>query len=306
MLVVGDGCDERTGAILDTLADPRIAYVNLPARFGEQAGPNSIGMALADSERIALLNHDDVWLPDHLKRACAALDGGADLYIGRAARADEVRETDGGPVPSFTKRSPGRRRLRHAFNDSENLFEPCSAWAFQTELARAVGPWRLAREIYRTPAEDWLLRIWRHGARVSFDEAITVLHLITHYRRKRPDGCYEAASPEHDALAPLLAATPLSDLRAKIEAVARTRDRSGVAHAIRKPLRALFVNPLTADLFRVSGLDANSLFCRIAGKSRGHVLNRVTVKRTGRDLPVPPDPDDMLRAAREILAEVCA
>jgi GT2 family glycosyltransferase len=300
MLVIGDGCDARTAETLQALGDARVAYVNLPARFGEQAGPNSIGMALADTEWIALLNHDDVWLPDHLERARAALAGSADLYIGRAARAEERRETETGVEPVFSKVSPLGRRLRHAFCDEENSFEPCSAWAFRSTLVRTVGPWRLARRIHRTPAEDWLLRAWRQGVRTVFDREITVLHVITHYRKAHPEGCYAAASPEHAALEALLARVPVEEFRAAVEATARTRDRSVLSHALRKPLRALLVNSLTAGLYRLTGLDANTLACVLAGKPRGRMLNRAALRRTGRELPAPPDFDEALACARRL------
>jgi glycosyltransferase involved in cell wall biosynthesis len=301
MLIIGDNCDARTGEIVRAVGDARITYVNLPARFGEQAGPNSIGMALADTELVALLNHDDVWLPDHLERARAALEDFVDLYIGRAARAEDRRETETGVEPVFSKVSSRGRRLHHAFCDEENVFEPCSAWAFRSTLARTVGPWRLAGEIYRTPAEDWLLRAWRQGVRVRFDRTITVLHLITHYRKARPEGCYATPSPEHDALEPLLDRVSLEQLRADIDATARTRDRSVLRRAIRKPLRALLVNSLSAGLFRLTGLDANTLACRLARKAKGHLLRSVTVRRTGRELPAPPDFAEALADARRML-----
>jgi GT2 family glycosyltransferase len=302
MLVIGDGCDARTGAVLDALGDSRIAYVNLPVRCGEQAGPNSIGMALADTPLIALLNHDDVWLPDHLARARAALDGDADLYIGRAARSNETAETPAGVVPVFTKRTPPRLLLRHAFSDTERAFEPCSAWVFRAELAGRVGPWRSAREIYRTPAEDWLLRAWRRGARMHFDPVITVLHLYTHYRRGSPHGNYATDSPEHATLSSMLERTPLQEFRAELERTTPTRKRSPAAHALRKPLRGALVNPLTGGIYRWTGLDAHTLYCRASGKPRGHVLLGASRRRTGRELPPPPDRGVLLAEARRLLA----
>lgn len=302
MLVIGDGCDGRTGALLAEFADARIAYVNLPERFGEQSGPNSIGMALAEAPAIALLNHDDVWLEDHLERSLAALDGPAELSIGRSARASHAEETPEGPAPVFTRQSPARRRLTDAFHDIDRQFEPCSTWAFRTELARRVGPWRAARALYRTPAEDWLLRAWRLGPRVHFEPVITVLHLTTHHYRAHEQGSYAAASPEHATLTALLARTPVAELRAGIEAEASTRRRSLFLLGLRRPLRGALLNPLTAGLYRRTGLDAHTLYSRLRRKPRGDVLARAALRRSGRRLPPPPDRELLISEARRLLA----
>ncbi|MDO6522053.1 glycosyltransferase [Shimia thalassica] len=48
-VVVGDACSDNTQDVIAALDDKRIQFVNLPERFGEQAGPNSVGMALAST-----------------------------------------------------------------------------------------------------------------------------------------------------------------------------------------------------------------------------------------------------------------
>ena len=94
MLVLGDGCDARTPNALQDIADPRVSYIDLPVRFGEQSGPNSVGMSLATTDWIAFLNHDDLWLPDHLEYALEKLArSGADLFLGQAAFTDSSGTT---------------------------------------------------------------------------------------------------------------------------------------------------------------------------------------------------------------------
>src|SRR5687767_1721251 len=56
VLVVGDCCPDA-GAVVEELGDPRITFVNLPSRQGEQGPVNSVGMQLATTPLIALLNH---------------------------------------------------------------------------------------------------------------------------------------------------------------------------------------------------------------------------------------------------------
>jgi dTDP-4-dehydrorhamnose 3,5-epimerase len=47
MIVVGDACTDDTAEIVARAADPRIRFINLDRNWGEQAGPNNIGVAEA-------------------------------------------------------------------------------------------------------------------------------------------------------------------------------------------------------------------------------------------------------------------
>src|SRR5688500_11631539 len=88
MLVIGDCCGDETGEAIAALDDPRIRYANLPQRCGEQAIPNSVGLALARSPVVAFLNHDYYWLPDHLDIGVSRLvETGADLCTTSAVFA---------------------------------------------------------------------------------------------------------------------------------------------------------------------------------------------------------------------------
>ena len=69
VLVIGDACTDDTEEVVASFADPRVSYLNLPLNFGEQSGPNNVGIARAQGRYIAFLNHDDFWFPDHLSAA---------------------------------------------------------------------------------------------------------------------------------------------------------------------------------------------------------------------------------------------
>lgn len=84
LIVVGDACTDDTAQVVGELAaaDPRIRFVNRTPRCGEQAGPNNHGVKLAQGRYIAFLNHDDLWLADHLERGVDAIERlGADLVL---------------------------------------------------------------------------------------------------------------------------------------------------------------------------------------------------------------------------------
>ena len=72
ILVIGDACTDDTGDVVRSFNDPRVSYLSLPLNFGEQSGPNNVGIARAQGRYIAFLNHDDFGFPDHLG---AALNG---------------------------------------------------------------------------------------------------------------------------------------------------------------------------------------------------------------------------------------
>ncbi len=76
LIVVGDGCTDDTAEVVGNLAaaDPRIRFVNRTPRCGEQAGPNNHGVELARGRYLAFLNHDDLWLADHLERSVETIE----------------------------------------------------------------------------------------------------------------------------------------------------------------------------------------------------------------------------------------
>lgn len=265
LLVVGDHCAPPTGEVVRSVPDPRVTFVNLPFRFGEQAGPNSVGLALAETEYTALLNHDDAWLPDHLERALATLAATeADLFIGRAAIATKSADDgSGGRRPLFEMVTPFPGPPRHRLFDRHLVVcEPASACVFRTALARRAGPWRSHRQLHRAPLQDWLLRLWRLGAGFVYGEEITLLNLVTHYQHRLAEGCYAAPSPEHAWVDDLLERLPAEKVReALVEGsngslpVRRARKAIRSSHPLAKFLFQLVANRATAALYRRTVLD---------------------------------------------------
>jgi hypothetical protein len=316
VLVIGDHCDERTEHVCHALADPRIRYHNLPRRFGEQSGPNSIGMLLARSEFVALLNQDDIWLPGHLESAVEAMrETGSDLFLGRAACATVLSQSPGGePWPRFTLVHP-RTRTFHGCFVHEFWCEPASAWLFGRRLVKAVGVWRPARALYRTPIEDWILRAWRRGMRVAFGSELSVLKITTQYARDADQPAYHAASPEHDRLEAWIARVGAEACRRAVEAEATgptptlpgwgkhvrerlRREGIGCVPRVlaRRTARVLTRNRFTAKLFEHTGVDAWDVACRLSGQERGAQIASGSLRRTGKALPEPPPLGELLAA----------
>lgn len=317
LLVIGDACDARTAEVVTAIGDSRIGYVNLPARCGEQSIPNSIGMALAASRWIALLNHDDVLLADHLEQAVAALEtGGGDFFAGRAAFARFSGQlADGRHAPVFSEMTPSGRSLGDVFSRGCEMFEPCSAWVFSRDLALRVGPWRAAASIYRTPMEDWLLRAWRAGARLVDSEDITVLRMLTHYQQTGPQGAYAWDQGEEALLDGLIHEVSASGIRSallgQIGSLGLQVPRLGFSRLLLGVLGGLseaqeqraaqLLTPSAAIEFLKDGRDPFEQFCIESGLEKGRALRIALRLRTGEELPPCPDFAGLLQFARQRL-----
>lgn len=72
--VIGDCCTDHTEMVMQSFRyDPRVNWYNLPQNSGYQSRPNNEGIRRAKGAYIAYLNHDDIWLPNHLEDTMAHL-----------------------------------------------------------------------------------------------------------------------------------------------------------------------------------------------------------------------------------------
>jgi len=166
LIVVGDGCTDDTARVVGELAaaDPRIRFVNRTPRCGEQAGPNNHGVELARGRYIAFLNHDDLWLADHLERGVETLERrGADLVFPLPVNINRH-----GALGLYRVDPDG---LYHPW-----IFVPASYWLMRREMAADVGPWRFSREIWGiNTSQDFLYRAEKAGKRMVLDRRVSCL-----------------------------------------------------------------------------------------------------------------------------------
>lgn len=319
LLVVGDHCDDRTRAVVEHFADPRIRYVNLPVRAGEQAGPNSVGIALCDTEYLAFLNHDDLWLKDHLAYGLTLLgESGAGFFAGKSVFVDQVEERAAGVwTPRFGFVHGDRRHPRQSVapisRAQQRAFEPTSAWILQTAAAKAVGSWRGRGQLFGvSPIRDWVRRAWRQDVSFVFGEQLSVLKMNLHNsgRRRLHTRFYDCPSPEHEHMYRLLERTSADEMRRlillhrnrqseetwpkKVEHVSTSAGRwkhKPVSSAWRHlsistsiAFSALF-GPIIAKLYYRFGVEVRGLGPRILHRMLGRRaedrLNIVTQRRTG-------------------------
>lgn len=297
VLVIGDCCTPETGEVLQSVTGLPLHYINLTTRFGEQAGPNSVGAALTRTRYIAFLNHDDLWLPDHLARAAAVLkQRRADFVTARASFAHTDPDDDDRHL--FTEVSPVGRHLSQSFSAPFYLFEPMSAWLMTTAAARRLKRWRPAATLYRAPLIDWVMRAWRAGLRHADTDTVTVLkHNIRRRQPPKSKRLYDSSTAALDDWIAGITADGADGFRERIAANLAEAARRGLGRNFRDPIgqpalvretpRSL--TPFNAARYRWTGYDAMQEACQRAGLDRGWQLRDALHRRTGEALPTPPD-----------------
>ena len=169
-IIVGDACRPDTEATVTALGDARISYIDLPVNFGEQSGPNNIGFARARGRFVAILNHDDLWFPDHLASVSGWIDAtGADVVIARSAVIE--------PAASNCSRHTILGAGRKGFYDPVITLGLASSQMIRRTALPMLGPWRPASQCICESSQDWLFRAWRKGAVIATMPHLTVLLL---------------------------------------------------------------------------------------------------------------------------------
>ncbi len=305
-LVIGDCCGDETYETIRSFGEPRFRYYNLPERFGEQSGPNSVGLALATGDFISFLNHDDLLLRDHLAYSLDQMKvQRADFFIGESANATSLqRDEDGAFVPVFTAILPAKKEMGCLIHPNQYIFDPSSFWLVRTPYAKTVGPWRRATDLWRTPLRDWIMRAWRLGGTFSFGNRITGLRFWTQNLRNGAP-LYSNTTPEHDYMIERLKRESPEEIRRFLhqqieEANKQNKDTpipgqhsTPPFHAV--PLKECLRNILAVGYLRL-GIDPVNLVNQLFGRPKGGLLDQITRKRTGENLRKMQDLSALTRA----------
>lgn len=173
IVVVGDGCTDDSEAMVASIGDARVRWNNLPVNSGHQATPNNAGYAAARGKYIALLGHDDLWHPDHLRRLLATIAAtGRDIV-------SSWTEMIGPPGTNFrviTGVYPrGRYQCREALVPSGLMLK--------REVPAKIGGWKDYRLISRSPDLDFVARARDAGYRFASTGALSVFKFNSALRK---------------------------------------------------------------------------------------------------------------------------
>ena len=301
VLVIGDACTDDSEQVVAEFGDDRLQFHNMALNFGDQSGPNNVGIAMARGRYVAFLNQDDFWLPDHLETCLHWLEAtGSDMVHGIAARisvgrSENIDDWVAGLNPA------------HEHFDPTRDFAACSTWLVRREVFEAVGGFRSSREIIPEPSQDLLFRIWRRGLS---HRRVPNLSIVIVPSGERAGSYVSDDTSEHEAIARVLSRTDFRSAilsrvgRSTDSLLSRVADRAaslllwpfawvGIApRAVRKALSGQFRRgSLIRHLRSVRGLEAvwhvddvlSALKAREADLQHGNVLGRRLEFAVGRN-----------------------
>ncbi len=143
ILVIDDGStDGETRQVIESYGDP-VRYIR-QENAGTAAARNT-GVANAKGEFVALLDHDDLWVPEKLERQMPAFKGAPRLGVAYAAI--EFFDADSGRVTSHY--FPGGKLDFHALLGHQVL--PIQTVIFRRSVLEEIGPF----DITLRGTDDW-------------------------------------------------------------------------------------------------------------------------------------------------------
>jgi hypothetical protein len=252
VLVIGDGCTDGSGEVVEGLGDPRFRWTNLPRNSGSQAAPNDEGARQARGRWIAYLGHDDLWFPWHLDTlleaaaaAPVALVHGLGVVLGPDDRIEVT-----GPPPR------GQSWRRH--------FVPPTNWLVDRETLDRAGGWRDPARLPRPVDEDVLRRLVAGGGTVASVPRLTTIKFPSPWWRLYAPGSprpqiavSEAMAADADALCGRLLSAIAQDHARRLHpmgalppADAWRQAMSAARRAAGATCRAVDETPVAAPLLR--------------------------------------------------------
>jgi len=158
--IVGDGCTDDSEKKVNSFADDRLHWVNLPWNSGGPSLPRNEGLRRAKGRLIAYLGHDDLWFPWHLSELVDCIEtSNADFVYSLGALLGRL-----GVTGTFAL---GRRPR----SPSESISP--SNWVHRKSLTEIAGSW--SPNVKVGDDRDFLERVLAANARLEFRRQLSVL-----------------------------------------------------------------------------------------------------------------------------------
>ncbi|MCY7359136.1 MAG: glycosyltransferase [Rudanella sp.] len=171
LIVVSDASTDDTANVVASFGDSRIRFVELEHNHGEQSGPNNVGLELTRGQFIAFVNHDDLWMPNHLEASYSCmLETGADVVFGVGVYVRSAAD-----ISLIGQLPPG------GFKPVNYI--PASCWLFRRELIERVGNWRSYRDSWFIPSLDWIMRAYRLKVTFASSNQISLIFVASTIRK---------------------------------------------------------------------------------------------------------------------------
>ena len=173
LLVVSDACPLGTAETAQALADAdhRIRVIQMTRNWGEQSGPNNVGLARSCAPLVAFLNQDDLWFPDHLEVLIDWIDAaGADIAVGASAHVGFAPDGDMRRCPSGLAGMGDNGAYCPV-----KTFSPMSAWLVKRHCFERMGVLPRAAECVAESSQTWLFRAWKRKLKIATATELTCL-----------------------------------------------------------------------------------------------------------------------------------
>ncbi|MBF5003508.1 glycosyltransferase family 2 protein [Diaphorobacter caeni] len=173
LLVVSDACPHGTAETAQIFADAdeRIRVIQLARNWGEQSGPNNVGLARSSAPLVAFLNQDDLWFPDHLELLIDGIDAaGADIAFGASAHMGLPPNGDMRCCPSSLAGMGDNGRYCPV-----KTFAPMSAWLVKRRCLERIGTLPRAADCIAESSQTWLFKAWKHKLKITAVPELTCL-----------------------------------------------------------------------------------------------------------------------------------
>ncbi len=192
MIIIGDCCTDDTADCVASYQDDRIRFINLENNSGQQAKPNNVGLTLARGKYIAFLNQDDMYFPFHLSDCVSDLEiTDAEIIITPTLKILPTKKED-------LLEEKFNVQLEGVHPDgkfSTNVFSVASSWFFRQNIVEKVGHWKMEKDLYFTPSQEWIFRASKLGSKFYFPSRVGVLMILS---GERKDSYKKKSSYEHE------------------------------------------------------------------------------------------------------------